>query len=161
MASQLKNLSQYNHDEVPSAQEMRFGIVVSSYHADITLKLLEGCIETLTQQGASEKNIEIIFVPGAYEIPFGAKIMAEKHKLDAIICLGCVIKGETDHDQYINHAVAQGIMRLSLEINLPVIFGVLTPHNQKQAAARAGGKYGNKGVEAAIAAIKMAALKRQ
>lgn len=159
MSFDLKNLSTPHADNVPSIEGKgwKFGIVVSEYHAAITMKLLEGCKQTLLHQGASPNDIEVLFVPGAFELTYGAMLIADRHP-DAIICLGCVIKGETDHDKYINHAVAQGITRLSLQINRPIIFGVLTPNNQKQAEQRAGGKYGNKGIEAAIAAIKMVAL---
>jgi 6,7-dimethyl-8-ribityllumazine synthase len=160
MATKLKSLSDYNMNDVPSAKGMKFGIVVSEYNADITFKLLEGCLDTLIYHGVKEKDIHVLYVPGAFELTYGAKIMASKKKTDSVICLGCVIKGETDHDKYINHAVAQGVTNLSLQINLPVIFGLLTPNNQKQAAERAGGKHGNKGVEAAVAAIKMVALKK-
>jgi 6,7-dimethyl-8-ribityllumazine synthase len=159
MASVLKSLSEYNSDDVPSAKGMKFGLVVSEYNADITIKLMEGCIETLFYHGVREKDIHVLYVPGAFELTYGAKIMASKKKLDAVICLGCVIKGETDHDKYINNAVATGITNLSLQINKPVIFGLLTPNTQKQAIERAGGKHGNKGIEAAIAAIKMVSLK--
>jgi 6,7-dimethyl-8-ribityllumazine synthase len=160
MATALKSLSDYNAEEVPSAKGMKFGIVVSEYNADITINLMKGCIETLLYHGAKEKDIQVLYVPGAFELTFGAKIIAAQHKPHAVICLGCVIKGETDHDRYINHAVAQGITNLSLQINKPVIFGLLTPNNQKQATERAGGKHGNKGTEAAITAIKMVALKK-
>lgn len=158
MATALKSLSEYDPDGVPSSKGMTFGIVVSEYNTDITFRLLEGCIETLTKHGAADEDIKVAYVPGTFELPYGAKILNDGIAPDALICLGCVIKGETDHDIYINHAVAQGITNLSMSINKPVIFGVLTPNNLQQAKERAGGKHGNKGVETAIAAIKMVAL---
>jgi len=158
MASALKSLSQYNADEIPSGKGLRIGIVVSEYNADITFKLLNGCIDTLVQHGVKDNHLYITYVPGAFELTYGARIVAKQQKVDAIICLGCVIKGDTDHDKYINHAVAQGITNLSLHIDLPVIFGLLTPNTLEQAVDRAGGKHGNKGVEAAVTALKMAAL---
>ncbi len=159
MTTALKSLSDYDPDRVPGAEGMHFGIVVAEYNNDITFALRDGCVETLLKHGANEEDIYISYVPGAFELPPGAQYMADANYCDAIICLGCVIKGETQHDEYINHAVAQGITSLSLELNKPVIFGLLTPNTHEQALARAGGKHGNKGVEAAITAIKMAALK--
>ncbi len=158
MASSLKNLSDYNPEKIPSVEGKKFGIVVSDYNSDITFKLLEGCVETLLKHGAHENDIYVEYVPGAFELTFGAKIILDKYPVDAAICLGCVIKGETDHDKYINHAVAQGVTQLSLQTGKPVIFGLLTPNTYQQAADRAGGKHGNKGVEAAVAAIKMVVL---
>jgi len=157
MASGIKNLSDYNPDEVPSASGFRFGLVVTDYHTEITYALREAAIGTLLKHGASEENIDEIHAPGTFELPLSAQHLLEKG-CDAVICIGCVIKGGTDHDKYINHAVAQGIMNLNLEYSQPVIFGVLTPNTMEQAKDRAGGKHGNKGVEAALAAIKMVNL---
>jgi len=140
---------------------MSFGIVVSDYNDHITHALLDGCIRTLLKAGAKEKDIRVVHVPGAFELTSGAQMIATAQKPDAVICLGCVIKGETKHDEYINHAVANGITQLSLLIEKPVIFGLLTPNNLQQAKARAGGKHGNKGVEAAVTAIRMVTIKRK
>jgi 6,7-dimethyl-8-ribityllumazine synthase len=159
MASALKNLSAYNPDNVPDASEMLFGIVVSEWNAEITHALYEGCYDTLVQHGARAENIHTMQVPGAFELPAGARILSGKQKLDAVICLGCVIKGETTHNEYINNAVASGLVNLSLTTGRPYIFGLLTPNDPQQALDRAGGKHGNKGVEAAVTAIRMAALK--
>ncbi|OWY23862.1 6,7-dimethyl-8-ribityllumazine synthase [Sphingobacteriales bacterium UPWRP_1] len=156
MASFLKNLSEYNAHEVPSAAAMTFGIVVSDYNSDITFALLEGCVNTLLLHGAEEDNIYLQHVPGSFELPLGARFLYKSKQPDALICLGCVITGETKHDDYINTAVSQAIMQLGLEYNAPFVFGVLTPRTHQQALARAGGKHGNKGVEAAVTAIKMA-----
>jgi len=154
VASILKSLSDYDLNEVPSASGFRFGIVVADYHTDITFSLRDAAIKTLIKHGASESDIEEVHAPGTFELPLAAAHLLSGGK-DAVICLGCVIKGETDHDKYINHAVAKGIMDLNLEYGQPVIFGVLTPNTKQQALDRAGGAHGNKGVEAAIAAIKM------
>jgi 6,7-dimethyl-8-ribityllumazine synthase len=153
-----KNLSVYNPDTVPDAGKMRFGIVVSDWNKEVTWSLLDGAVRTLKKHGATEKNIVVTHVPGSFELTLGAQFLAEYDDLDAIICLGCVIQGETPHFTYICQGVTQGITQLNLEYNLPFIFGVLTTNNQEQAEERAGGKLGNKGDEAAVTAIKMAAL---
>ena len=161
MASALKNLSTYDDTNLPDASEMSFGIVVADWNKDITHALYEGCYETLIKHGAKPENIEVAQVPGAYELPVGARILAGRAKLDAVVCLGCVIKGETKHDEYINNAVAQGLMNLGISTGKPFIFGLLTPNDHQQALDRAGGKHGNKGVEAAVTALRMAALKKE
>lgn len=160
MASAQKNLSDYNEENIPSAEELIFGIVVSEWNKEITHALYEGCFETLLKHGAKEENIHVTQVPGSFELPMGAKILASYHKVDAVVCLGCVIKGETQHNEYINQSVANGLMNLSVLSGKPFIFGVLTPNDMQQAKDRAGGKHGNKGVEAAVTAIRMAALKQ-
>ncbi|MCC6723363.1 MAG: 6,7-dimethyl-8-ribityllumazine synthase [Saprospiraceae bacterium] len=161
MATSLKNLSTYDDSNMPSAAGFSFGIVVSEWNAEITHALYEGCMETLLKHGASEEDIRTVQVPGSFELPVGAKILAGAKRFDAIICLGCVIKGETQHDEYINHAVATGLTNLSIASGIPCIFGVLTPNDQQQALDRAGGKHGNKGVEAAATAIRMASLRKE
>ncbi|GJM32269.1 MAG: 6,7-dimethyl-8-ribityllumazine synthase [Saprospiraceae bacterium] len=161
MASVLKNLSEYKEEHIPSAEEMRFGIIVSDWNANITHALYEGCRETLIKHGAKEDAIFTAQVPGAFELPTAAKIMAAYHNPDAVICLGCVIKGETTHNEYINHAVATGLTNLGIATGKPFIYGVLTPNDETQALDRAGGKHGNKGVEAAITAIRMAAMRKE
>ncbi|MBR1769086.1 MAG: 6,7-dimethyl-8-ribityllumazine synthase [Bacteroidales bacterium] len=158
MSSELKNLSSYNKDEVPSGERCSFGIVVSDWNDKITNALLKGAIETLIENGTDEKDIDILHVPGAFELPFGASELFRKKKLDAIICLGCIIQGETRHFEFIADAVANGIMQVGLKAEIPVIFGVLTTDNLEQAKERSGGRVGNKGVEAAITALKMADL---
>ncbi len=160
MASALKNLSQYDDANIPAAEHMNFGIVVAEWNAHITHALYEGCYETLIRHGAKPENIHTVQVPGSFELPAGARILNGQKSLDAVICLGCVIKGETNHNEYINQAVAQGLVTLSIASGKPFIFGVLTPNDEQQAIDRAGGKHGNKGVEAAVTAIRMAALKR-
>ena len=160
MASAHKNLSTYDESQLPDASPMRFGIVVADWNADITHQLYAGCHETLIKHGAVESNIHTVQVPGTFELPAAARMLAGREKLDAVICLGCVIKGETKHDEYINNAVSQGLVNLSISTGQPFIFGVLTPNTYEQAADRAGGKHGNKGVEAAVTAIRMAELYR-
>ncbi len=155
------NLSAYDHENVPNAEKMRFGIVVSDWNSEITFSLLDGTVRTLKNNGATDKNIVIKHVPGSFELTLGAQFLAEYDDLDAIICLGCVIQGETPHFTYICQSVTQGITQLNLEYNLPFIFGVLTTLTQQQAIDRSGGKLGNKGDEAAVTAIKMAALQRE
>lgn len=158
MASALQNLSTYDESNVPDAAELRFGIVVSDWNKDITHALYEACHDTLQKHGAKEENIHTVQVPGTFELPAAARIIAGREKVDAVICLGCVIKGETDHDVYINTAVSQGLVNLSIATGKPYIFGVLTPNTHEQATDRAGGKHGNKGIEAAVTAIRMAVL---
>lgn len=155
-----KNLSSYNPDNVPDASDMCFGIVVSDWNREVTWALLDGAVSTLKKHGAKEKNITIKHVPGSFELTIGAQFMAEFSDLDAIICLGCVIQGETPHFTYICQGVTYGITKLNMEYNIPFIYGVLTTNSQEQATDRSGGKHGNKGDEAAVTAIKMAALQK-
>jgi 6,7-dimethyl-8-ribityllumazine synthase len=133
----------------------RFAIVVADWNEEITGALYEGAFSSLVANGVSKKNITRQNVPGTFELSLGALKMAEKKNIDAVICLGCVIQGETPHFDYICQAVAYGITEVNLKTKKPVIFGVLTTLDQKQAMDRAGGKYGNKGEEAALTAIKM------
>ena len=155
------NLSAYDKDKVPDSSDMRFGIVVSDWNSKITWALLDGAVNTLKKHGTDDKNIVIKHVPGSFELTLGAQFLAEYDDLDAVICLGCVIQGETPHFTYICQGVTQGITELNMEYNIPFIFGVLTTTTEKQASDRAGGIHGNKGDEAAVTAIKMAALQRE
>lgn len=150
--------SKPSFSKIPSASEMTFGIVVSEWNSDITEALLKGCVDTLKANGVSDKNIFVEHVPGSFELTLGAQFFAEYADVDAVICLGCVIQGETPHFTYICQSVSHGITELNLEYNIPFIFGVLTTDTYEQAADRAGGKHGNKGEDAAVAAIKMADL---
>ena len=158
MSSKLKNLSNYDKDSIPDASGMHFGIIVSEWNEEITGNLLEGALNILQKHGAKRENIQIKIVPGSFEISYAAKILAEEQddNLDAIICLGCVIKGGTPHFEYICQSVSYGLTELNLSYDLPFIFGVLTTNTIQQARDRSGGKYGNKGDEAALTAIKMA-----
>jgi 6,7-dimethyl-8-ribityllumazine synthase len=155
------NLSVYDPENVPNAGEMRFGVVVSDWNREVTWSLLEGAVNTLKKHGATDKNIVVKHVPGSFELTLGAQFLAEYNDLDAVICLGCVIQGETPHFTYICQGVTHGITQLNLDYNIPFIFGVLTTHTHQQAIDRAGGKLGNKGDEAAVTAIKMAGLQRE
>jgi len=161
MASKLKNLSALPKIDKSIGTKLRIGIVVSEYHSEITSALSNGCIKTLLAHGIKKKNIILKTSPGAFELPLSAKWLFQQTKADAVICLGCVIKGDTDHDVYINHAVAQAIMQLGLKHGIPFVFGLLTTTNMDQAKARAGGKLGNKGVECAVTALKMLQMKSQ
>jgi len=156
-----KNLSSYDADNVPDATDMRFGIVVSDWNREVTWSLLEGAAGTLRKHGATDDNIIIKHVPGSFELTLGAQFLAEYDDLDAVICLGCVIQGETPHFTFICQGVNQGITQLNLEYNIPFVFGVLTTLTLQQAKDRSGGKLGNKGDEAAVTAIKMASLQHE
>lgn len=155
MASSQKNLSDYSNKNVTDISSKTFAVIVSEWNEEVTESLYQGAYETLLENGASKENIVRKNVPGSFELTLAAQWMAEKAEVDAVICLGCVIQGETRHFDFICDAVAHGITNVSLKFNKPVIFGVLTPNTQKQALDRAGGKHGNKGDEAAITAIKM------
>jgi 6,7-dimethyl-8-ribityllumazine synthase len=154
-----KNLSEYDLTTVPSAANMKFGIVVAEWNYEITGALAQGAVNTLKIHGASDENIFLKHVPGSFELTLGAQYMAEYTDADAIIILGCVIQGETRHFDFICQGVTQGITNLNIKFNKPFIFGLLTTDNQQQAIDRAGGRLGNKGDEAAVTAIKMLALK--
>ena len=158
MSTQHKNLSDFTGTDIPSAAPYCFGIVVSEWNTQITHALYEGAYQSLVNNGALPANISTYTVPGSFELTTGAELLLKNTKLDAIICLGCVIQGETRHFDFICNAVANGISNVAIKYSKPVIFGVLTTDNQQQAIDRAGGKHGNKGDEAAIAAIKMANL---
>jgi len=158
MSSQLKNLSDFSGTEIPSAAPFSFGIVVAEWNAGITNALYKGAYESLLEHGALAENIFTYTVPGSFELTSGADFLLKNSKLDAVICLGCVIQGETRHFDFICNAVANGLTNVAIKYSKPVIFGVLTTDNQQQATDRAGGKHGNKGIEGAVTAIKMAYL---
>jgi 6,7-dimethyl-8-ribityllumazine synthase len=144
---------------LPDGSSFKMGIVVSQWNADITNALLEGAKTTLLKAGVLQENIEVLYVPGSFELPWGARQIMKPGKKDAVICIGCIIQGETKHDEYIATAVASGIMQLGLMSGIPVIFGVLTTNTEEQAKDRAGGKNGNKGAEAAATALQMAVVR--
>lgn len=158
MASNLKNLSDFSHTTVPSGAPYKFGIVVAAWNAEVTGALYQGAYDSLIENQANPENIVSVEVAGSFELIAGADLMLSNKDFDAIICLGCVIQGETRHFDFICNAVANGLANVGIKHTKPVIFGVLTTDNQQQALERAGGKHGNKGVEAAITAIKMAAF---
>jgi len=140
------------------ARNFRFGIIVSRFNSFISDRLLEGTIDTLTRHGADEKQLTVVKVPGAFELPLVAKKMAESGKYDSLICLGAVIRGGTPHFEYVSSEMTKGIASVSLQSGLPIAFGVLTTDSVEQAIERAGTKAGNKGVEAAMSAIEMVNL---
>ncbi len=160
MATSLKNLSSFNPDELKGSSRFRFGIVCADWNEKVTHSLLEGCLGTLKEAGVKQNNITVTHVPGSFELINGSKRMADTKKFDAVIVIGCVIKGETPHFDFISNAVSHGIAELNIRYSIPVIFGVLTTNNLKQALERSGGKHGNKGVEAAVTAIKMVSLSK-
>ena len=157
MSSADKNVSTYS-GEIPTLSSKTLGIVVAEWNEEITGPLYEGAVEVLLKHGIPKSNIIRTNVPGTFELSLGAQWMAMKKEVDAVICLGCVIQGETRHFDFICNAVSIGITDVNLKFNKPVIFGVLTTDNKEQAFDRAGGKHGNKGDEAAITALKMLAL---
>jgi len=155
------DLSSYDFESVPEASSYRFGIVVSEWNADITSKLHEGAVNTLLDHGALIDNISTVWVPGSFELIYGCNQLLANKELDAVIAIGNVIRGETEHFTFVCEGVVQGIKDLNIAYDTATIFCVLTDNNKQQSIERSGGKHGNKGVESAIAAIKMAALKNQ
>jgi 6,7-dimethyl-8-ribityllumazine synthase len=155
------NLSSYDPGTIEDAGDLRFGIVVSDWNSEVTHALLNGAITTLRQHGVKEDEIIVKHVPGSFELPLAAQWIAEYDDVDGIICLGCVIQGETPHFTYVCQGVTAGIAKLNLEYNIPFIFGLLTTDTHQQAVDRAGGKHGNKGTEAAVTALRMAFLQRE
>ncbi|RHP64672.1 6,7-dimethyl-8-ribityllumazine synthase [Bacteroides sp. OF04-15BH] len=155
MATKFHNLSEYDLNSVPSAQGMRFGIVVSEWNNNITGALLQGAYDTLTKHGAREEDITVMTVPGSFELVFGASQMVKSGKMDAVIAIGCVVRGDTPHFDYICEGTTQGLASLNERFDVPVIYGLLTCNNMEQAQDRAGGTLGNKGDECAVTAIKM------
>ena len=152
------NLSDYDPSMVPDGSRYKISIVVAEWNAEITNALLQGAHDTLLQHGVAEENINIVHVPGSYELTTGADLVLRRGGCDAAICLGCVIQGDTRHFDFICEAVSQGLTNVSLKHEKPVIFGLLTTNNMQQAIDRSGGKHGNKGIEAAVTALKMCAL---
>jgi 6,7-dimethyl-8-ribityllumazine synthase len=144
-----------------SGKKMNVCIIVSQWHKDITDALLEGAFTVFKKIEVDEFAMEVMNVPGSYELPLGAQLAINKYAPDAVICLGCIIRGETPHFNYISQAVADGIMQLNLAHNIPVIFGVLTTDTIKQAKQRSGGKHGNKGTDAAVTALEMMELRNK
>ncbi|MEZ4858145.1 MAG: 6,7-dimethyl-8-ribityllumazine synthase [Flavobacteriaceae bacterium] len=162
MATSNKNLSIYDKTTVPNAKDFRFGIVVSEWNETITQGMFQGAFDAIIDCGGIKENIVRWNVPGSFELIYGCKKMAESFDmLDAIIAIGSVIQGETKHFDFVCEGVTQGIKDLNLQQDIPVIFCVLTDNNLQQAIDRSGGKHGNKGTEAAIAAIKMAQLRKE
>ncbi len=160
MATENKNLSNYDKSTLPNTKGLRFGIVVSEWNEQITEGLFKGAFEALTDNGISENDIIRWDVPGSFELIYGCKKMLETQNVDAVIAIGCVIQGETKHFDFVCEGVTQGIKDLNIKYDVPVIFCVLTDNTLQQSIDRSGGIHGNKGTEAAITAIKMADLRR-
>ncbi|NDV78449.1 6,7-dimethyl-8-ribityllumazine synthase [Dysgonomonas sp. 511] len=155
MATAYHNLSSYNPETVPDGSDMRIGIVVSEWNENITKALLDGAFKTLVKHGVKSENILIDFVPGSFELIFGSKHLVENKEIDAVIALGCVVRGGTPHFEYVCSGVTQGIADMNIRYDIPFIFGLLTTDTMQQAEERAGGIHGNKGDECAITALKM------
>ncbi|MFV0483688.1 MAG: 6,7-dimethyl-8-ribityllumazine synthase [Bacteroidales bacterium] len=152
------DLSKYDIDKVPSGDGKRVAIVVSEWNFDVTGAMLDGAKNILVKHGVDEQNIDIKFVPGTFELTFGAKVVLERGGVDGIIVIGCVVRGGTPHFEYVCQGVTQGITQLNAEGRIPIIYGVLTTDNDQQALDRAGGVHGNKGDEAAVTLLKMMAF---
>lgn len=161
LATKYHNLSDYDPTAMPDASFMEIGIVVAEWNYDITSKLLEGARSTLIKNGVKPDNIIVRWVPGSFELVYGAKIMALNKSVDAVIVLGCVVRGDTPHFEYVCSGVTQGITTLNVDCKIPFIFGLLTNDTMQQSVDRAGGIHGNKGDEAAVTAIKMVALNKE
>jgi len=159
MATANRNLSAYDKDNVPTGADFKIGIVVSEWNDEITSKLLKGAKVTLLENGVKEGNISVYYVPGAFELPLGCQFMFDAHHVDGIVAIGSVIQGETKHFDFVCSGATEGIMNVMLKYNKPISYCLLTDNNKQQAIDRSGGKHGNKGVECAIALIKMVALK--
>ena len=161
MATKGNNLSEYDKNTIPNAKDFRFGIVVSEWNEEITQGLFQGAFDAWIENGVQKENIVRWNVPGSFELIYGCKKMQESFEmLDAIVAVGNVIQGETKHFDFVCDGVTQGIKDLNVQTDIPVIFCVLTDNNIEQSRARSGGEHGNKGTEAAIAAIKMAQLRK-
>ena len=158
MATANTNLSEYDISTIPNGADFRIGIVVSEWNSSITLNLLKGAKETLLKHGVKNENISTHFTPGSFELPLGAQFLLEDDSFDGVIALGSVIQGETKHFDFVCNSVAQGVKDVSLKYNKPIIFGVLTDNTMQQAEDRSGGRHGNKGIECAVACLKMIKL---
>ncbi len=161
MATENKNLSEYDKKSIPNAKDFRFGIVVSEWNDSITEGLFSGAIEALLENQVPAQHIIRWNVPGSFELIYGAKKMLQTQNVDAVIAIGCVIQGQTKHFDFVCEGVTQGIKDLNVQTDIPVIFCVLTDNTMQQSIDRSGGIHGNKGTEAAIAAIKMAYIRQQ
>lgn len=160
MATSGKNLSGYDPATLPDGSTFKIGIVVSMWNRNITSKLEDGALQVISEAGVKKENTFIIHCPGTFELPVTAKLLIEKEKPDAVIAIGNVIQGETRHFDFVCEAAAMGIKDVSLQTAVPVLFCVLTDNNMQQSIDRSGGIHGNKGIECAVAALEMAALKR-
>ena len=162
MATQEKNLSDYNKENIPNGADFKIGIVVSEWNDDITFNLLKGAQQTLIDNKVLPENIIVKFVPGTFELPLGCQWLLEADEgLDGVIAIGCVIQGETRHFDFVCEGATKGIMEVQLEYNTPIAFCILTDNNKQQSIDRSGGKHGNKGIECAVSLMKMIALQNE
>ena len=161
MATSVKNLSKIESFELTNPDQLKIGIVIAEWNSKITKRLLSGANEALQHFGIKKENIQTHYVPGTFELPLGAQYLLDKNAVDGVICIGCVIQGETKHFDYVCQGATNGIMSMGLRYNKPATFCVLTDENEQQSIERSGGKHGNKGIECAISCLKMIELKRQ
>ncbi|WP_066755777.1 6,7-dimethyl-8-ribityllumazine synthase [Crocinitomix algicola] len=162
MATENKNLSEYEIGNIPNGADFRIGIVVSEWNNDITSNLLKGALEALTENGVLRENILVKNVPGTFELPLGCQYLLEHdEELDGVIAIGCVIQGETKHFDFVCQGATKGIMDVTLEYNTPISFCVLTDNTKQQSIDRSGGKHGNKGIECAVSLLKMIGLQEE
>ncbi len=161
MATAEKDLSQYDNKKIPNGADFRIGIVVSEWNDSITDSLCESAKSTLLKHGVQQENVIIHRTPGSFELPLAAQWFLEDEKIDGVIAIGSVIQGETKHFDFVCQATAQGVKDVGIKYNKPAIFCVLTDNNMQQAIDRSGGKHGNKGIEAAVACLKMINLKNK
>ena len=159
MATELKNLSVYDPSKVADGKGRKVGIVYAEWNDKITYALRDGAIKTLLENGVEQNNIVLTSVPGSFELIYGASQMVKSGEFDAVIAIGCVIRGDTPHFDYICEGVTAGLSRLNVEYDTPVIFGLITTNNMLQAEERSGGRLGNKGDECAVTALQMMALR--
>ena len=161
MATSGKNLSKIESFSITNPDQLKIGIVIAEWNSKITNRLLDGANEALEHSGIKKDNIQIHYVPGTFELPLGAQYLLDKNTVDGVICIGCVIQGETKHFDYVCQGATNGIMSMGLRYNKPATFCVLTDENEQQSIERSGGKHGNKGIECAISCLKMIELKKQ
>ena len=161
MATAHQNLSNYNREEIPNGADFKIGIVVSEWNGEITNNLLQGALQLLRDCGVKDQNIHVKAVPGAFELPLASQFFCEKEEIDGVIAIGVVIQGETKHFDFVCEGATHGIMNVGLKYNKPVAFCVLTDNHIQQSIDRSGGKHGNKGIECALACVKMIALKKE
>ena len=159
MATATHHLSEHDPTSVPSGAGLRFGVIISEWNREITDALRTGAVDTLVRYGVKPADIVQVWVPGSFELPAGAQFLLEQQELHGVICLGSIVRGETPHFEYVCQGTTQGIMDVGLKFSVPVIFGVLTDDTMEQARDRSGGRHGNKGIDCAVAALKMAAIK--
>lgn len=162
MATVDNNLSEYNKESIPNGADFKIGIVVSEWNDDITFNLLKGARQTFEENGVKPENIIVKYVPGTFELPLACQFLLEADEdIDGVVAIGCVIQGETKHFDFVCQGATQGIMATQMEYNTPISFCVLTDNNRQQSIDRSGGKHGNKGVECAVACLKMIAFQEE